>query len=146
MTGEQPTMTDFRARMLADAIWLRAEFFRVMPVVTADEVAILAGIPGANAYETVEQWRTEGLIFSVRRGIEDLYPAFQFTANMAPLPIVRQILRILRQVASRSDWDNAIWFFASNGWLGGPPPINLLISEPDLVIRAAEQEVAEDIE
>ena len=101
---------------------------------------------GKDAHQSVEHWRTEGLIFSVKRDIKDLYPAFQFSADMCPLPIIREILGILRQVASRSDWDNAMWFFASNGWLGGPTPIDLLTSEPSLVIKAAEQEVIEEIE
>jgi hypothetical protein len=146
MTDEQPTTADFEARMLADTIWLRAEFFRLVPVLTAREAAVLAGLSGARAYQSVEQWRAEGLIFSVKRDIEDLYPAFQFTAEMRPLPIMREILRIFRQVTSRSDWDNAMWFIAANGWLDGPAPIDLLISEPSRVIDAAEQEVLPDIE
>jgi hypothetical protein len=118
MTDEHPTMADFEARMLADTIWLRAEFFRIVPVVTTREAAILAGISGQNAYQSIEQWRAEGLIFSVKRDVEDLYPAFQFAADMRPLPIIREILRILRQVASRSDWDNAMWLSPEmGGWM-----------------------------
>jgi hypothetical protein len=143
MTDEEPRLADFMAQMLADAIWLRAEFFKAVPVLTAPEVATLAAISGKDAYQSVEEWRAEGLIFSIKRDIEDLYPAFQFAADMRPLPIIREILRILRQVASRNDWDNAMWFFASNGWLGGPTPIDLLTSQPSLVIKAAEQEVIE---
>jgi hypothetical protein len=146
MTDEKPSLADPKTQMLADAIWLRAEFFQTVPVLTSLEVATLAGIADKNAHLSVELWRTEGLIFSVKRGIEDFYPSFQFTADMTPLPIIREILRILRQVPSRRDWDDAMWFFASNGWLGGRTPIDLLTSEPSLVIKAAEQEVIEDIE
>lgn len=64
MSKENPTMAELEARMLADTIWLRAEFFRVVPALTADEVAVLAGLSGDDATRTVEQWRADGLVFA----------------------------------------------------------------------------------
>lgn len=34
-------MSDAKAAMLADTIWLRAEFFRLVPTLTAGEIAVL---------------------------------------------------------------------------------------------------------
>jgi hypothetical protein len=132
--------------MLADTIWLRAEFFRVVPALTAQEVAILAGLTGEDGTRTVEQWRSEGLVFAVKRDIHLLYPAFQFDAKMRPRPVIHKILSTLRQHAARSDWDNAFWFISANGWLDGPAPKDLLETEPELLVEAAEQEVLPDIE
>lgn len=146
MTNERSSIAEIEAQIRADTIWLRAQFFRTVATLTAQEVATLAGISGKDAHMTIERWRTDGLIFSVTRELGNLYPTFQFGEDMRPLPIVGNVLCILRQVQSRSDWDNAMWFFGANGWLGGPSPMDVLTSEPKLVIKAAEQEVAEDIE
>jgi len=140
------TMADFEARMVADTLWLRAEFFRLVPCVTADEIAVLIAQPGEDASATATQWLAEARIFQVKRGPAEFYPAFQFGPDLSPLPIVGEILKILRQVSSRSDWDNAMWFIAANGWLSGLSPLAALSTESTLVRHAAEQEVLPDIE
>lgn len=143
---DKNSLADLEARMIADTIWLRAEFFRRVATLTAREVAVLAALPGPDAYRSVDAWRDEGRIFSVRRETQDLYPAFQFGTEMQPLPIIAELLATLRQYKARTDWDNALWFVGANGWLDGPPPIDLLTAEPDLVKDAAEQEVLPHIE
>ena len=139
-------MEEIKARMLADTMWLRAEFFRVVPTLTAEEIAVLLDKPGEDPHATVRQWHVSGRIFHVTRNSESLYPAFQFGADLHPRPIVGELLTILNQLASRTDWDNAIWFIAANGWLGGPSPLDLLLTEPAMLIHAAEQEVLPDLE
>src|SRR4051812_4428932 len=101
------TMADFEARMLADTLWLRAEFFRLGPCLTADEIAVLIDQPGEDARATVAQWLTEARIFHVTRGPAEFYPAFQFGADLAPLPIIGELLEIFGRYKARSDWDNA---------------------------------------
>jgi hypothetical protein len=140
------TMADFEARMVADTLWLRAEFFRLVPCLTADEIAVLIDQAGEDPPATVTRWLAEARIFHVTRGPAEFYPAFQFGPDLSPLPIVGEVLKILRQVSSRSEWDNAMWFIAANGWLDGPSPLDVLCTEPDLVKDAAEQEVLPDIE
>jgi hypothetical protein len=137
---------ELESSMLNDTVWLRAEFFRIVPALTAREVAALAAIPGSDGHSQVEQWRAEGRLFSVRRDVDALYPAFQFKADLHPLPIIREVLEILRRVRSRSDWDNALWFIGPNGWLSGSLSFEQLESKPDLVKHAAEQEVLPDTE
>lgn len=139
-------MSNAQASMLADTIWLRAEFFRLVPTLTASEIAVLHAKPGNDAPANVGEWLAAGKIFHVSRNSENLYPAFQFDDDLCPRPIVGELLSILKQVASRSDWDDAFWFIAANGWLGGPSPLDLLLTEPALVKHAAEQEVLPDLE
>jgi hypothetical protein len=106
----------------------------------------LTGIDGENGFQSIERWRTDGSVFSAKRSTEDFYPAFQFGPDLRPLPIVGKILGILWQHKSRSDWDNALWLVAANDWLDGPSPIDLFLTEPELVLYAAEQTVLPHIE
>ena len=138
-------MANFETRMMADTLWLRAQFFRLVPCVTADEITVLIAQPGGDARADVTRWLAEGRIFYVTRGPAEFYPAFQFAPDLTPLPFIGEILNILRQVSSRSDWDNAMWFIAENGWLNGSSPLDSLFTEPALVTHAAEQEVLPDI-
>jgi len=140
------TMADFEARMVADTLWLRAEFFRLVPCLTTDEIAVLIDQPSKDAHATVTRWLTEARIFRVTRGPAEFYPAFQFGPDLNPLPILGELLEIFGRHKARSDWDNALWFIAANGWLDGPSPLDVLSTEPDLVKDAAEQEVLPHIE
>jgi hypothetical protein len=137
---------DFDARMMADTLWLRAEFFRLVPCLAAEEIAALFARPSKEVQATVNKWHAEDRIFHVKRGQNKLYPAFQFGRDLQPLAIVGEILKILRQAPSRSEWDNALWFIAANGWLDGASPLDMLFTEQALVKDAAEQEVLPDIE
>lgn len=42
-----------------------------------------------------------------------------------------------------SDWGLALWFTADNGWLEDLRPVDLLKTEPERVVQAAEREVEE---
>jgi hypothetical protein len=145
MAVAKKTMTDFKTQMIADTLWLRAEFFRLVPALSEGELATLIARLGEDSKSAVQQWREAGKIFCVSRIGENFYPAFQFDSEVKPQPLVGEILTILRQVPSRSDWDNALWFIGANGWLDGPSPLEKLLTEPGLVKHAAEQEVAPDI-
>ena len=133
-------------QMIRDAASLKKEFFEHYVVLTASEVADLAGLSAEGADKSLKLWRAGSKVLSVKRGHQDVYPAFQFGENGQPLPIVHEVLKLFSQVASRTDWDNAIWFVAANGWLGGEIPCELLTSSPAKVKHAAEQEVLDDIE
>lgn len=143
---KKETMRDFETQMMADTLRLRAEFFRRMPCLTAPELAVLLAKPSAEASPHVSQWHAEERIFHVTRDSAAFYPAFQFGPDLYPRPIVAEILKILRRAPSRSDWDNALWFIAANGWLDGQSPLDLILTEPALVNDAAEQEVLPDTE
>ena len=129
------------AEMSAD---LRREFLDQVPLRTSAQVHEHAGFPGGNPSQTVHRWRKQGKIFSVNHGGREWYPAFQFGADGRPLPLIAEILAILRRDAERTEWDNALWFAGDSGWLDGQRPIDRLDSDPESVKRAAEQEVLRD--
>lgn len=137
---------EIREQMIADAIALKEEFFEDIPVLTASSVTALAQIPAREAEDTLGSWRSGRRVLSIKREDEIVYPAFQFGADGQPFHIVHEVLNLFSQVASRTDWDNAMWFAGANGWLGGKQPFELLVDAPEKVKHAAEQEVWEDIE
>jgi hypothetical protein len=85
--------------------------------------------------------KQERRIFSVSYEDKTYLPSFQFDERGDPLPAVAAVIQTLG--AETSDWGLALWFTASDGWLGGRRPVDLLHSEPERVVQAAEQEAAE---
>lgn len=97
----------------------------------------LASNPAALA----NRWRSEGKVFTVDVDGSQRFPGFQFGANGKPLPVVAQVLAA---VGDRlSGWELALWFTGSNGWLGGMRPVDVLDSDPELVVEAAGHLAAE---
>jgi hypothetical protein len=137
-------LADVELKVAEATVDLRREFLKRVPVLTSAQVHERAGFPGANPSATGHRWRKHGKVFSVSYGGRELYPAFQLGSDGRPLPIVGELLEILARDQDRTDWDNALWFAGESGWLDGKTPIDLLQSEPDLVMRAAEQEVLRD--
>lgn len=95
--------------------------------------------PGTNPSATPTRWEREGKISALRQGGRNLYPGFQFDASWSPLPVVRRTLQALGPRWSGESV--ALWFTARNGWLDGARPVDLLQSEPDRVVTAAEHAV-----
>ena len=89
----------------------------------------------ANRAALANRWRAEQRVLAVPMGDELLYPGFQFTAEGKPHPAVGAALAELRADPRLSDWQAALWFAGSNGWLGGRRPIDLLDDEPDAVVK-----------
>lgn len=129
-----------------DTLSLRYEFFMAFPVLTPLGLAELSASEREVGLEAVKRWRESARIFAVQDGDREYFPSFQFDDTGRPLPIIGELLAILGQHKARSDWDNAFWFIGANGWLDGPRPVDLLLSSPDLVKDAAEQEVLPHIE
>ncbi len=63
-------------------------------------------------------------------------PMFQFDPHDLSIRLAPQ--RVTAQLhAVRDGWTLATWFARPNGWLQGRRPLDLLDSQPDLVVRAA---------
>lgn len=60
-------------------------------------------------------WKRRGRIFSVNDGEKELFPAYQFDVVWQPLPVIKEILTRLGDVAD--NWEIAAWFHFPNGWL-----------------------------
>nr|WSW69379.1 hypothetical protein OG461_26070 [Streptomyces sp. NBC_00995] len=83
-----------------------------------------------------------GLIRLSGRGGAVQLPAFQFTADHRPLPIVQEVNEIL--AADRDPWGAADWWLCANGWLDARPEAIIgTVRErqlPDIARLLTEQE------
>lgn len=93
--------------------------------------------PG-KGYDYLKQERR---IFTVAYGDATYVPSFQFDERGQPRPAVAAVIQTLGK--KTSNWGLALWFTASDGWLGGRRPVDLLKDEPERVVQAAEQGAAE---
>ena len=105
---------------------------------TSAEVADLAGSRAANKAALANRWKQEGRIFPITHHGQTLFPSYQFDAECQPRPVISEVLSTLGQQSR--DWELALWFLSSNGWLGGRRPVDLLESDPAAVAAAARHE------
>jgi hypothetical protein len=105
---------------------------------TSAEVAGLAGSRATNKAALANRWKQEGRIFPVTHHGQTLFPAFQFDGEGQPRPVIAEVLSTLGRQSR--DWELAIWFVSSIGWLGGRRPVDLLESDPAAVAEAARHE------
>lgn len=119
----------------ADNARAQAEFLKVHPILTADELAERAGHSATNRSATANRWKGENKIFAIRVGGREVYPAFQFKDGRPR----RSLQKVLATLGSRSGWQTAFWFITPNGWLGGATPIDRLDDEAALATAAAHE-------
>jgi hypothetical protein len=127
------------ARMAADA---RKSVLESGDWLTAAHVAKMAGFSASNPSAQPNKWKKEGQVFAVRhRGI-DYFPSYALdaAADYRPTKGLAKVLAVFR--GQKDDWGVAYWFASVNSFLGGKRPQDLLISQPERVIAAAEDEVA----
>lgn len=109
---------------------------------TAAQLSELAGFSMKNPGAQPSKWKKDRKIFAVQHNnSSDLFPAYALDPDNdhRPLPVVAKVLRIFGE---RHDaWDIAFWFNSGNGYLGGKAPKDVLKAKPDLVVKAAENEV-----
>jgi hypothetical protein len=111
----------------------RAGFLREHELLDARTVESMLASP---AGELVDR----GALLAVAADGQRLSPAWQFTADRLPRPVVGEVLKCLRS-RGWSDWQVALWFDTPNGWLeDGARPVELLLSDPDAVSFAAHRD------
>jgi hypothetical protein len=120
----------------------RSELLEEYPALTSGEVADAANSKATNRASLANRWREERKVFAIRVGDQQLYPAFQFDEHGRPLELISAVLQALG-AGQLTDWQIALWFTSSTGWLGGRRPVDLLEEEPESVLQAAESEVGE---
>ena len=92
----------------------------------------------------LEIWCREGKIFTVVQGGTTYVPTFQFDDDGRPRPTIAALIQMFRSIES-SDWELALWFISSCGWLGGRRPVDVLKNDPEAVVEAARRELFESI-
>lgn len=119
----------------------REALLREFGAPSSAEVAELAGSKAKNKAAMAHRWKQEGRLFSVTDRGTVGFPAFQLDSQGRPRPVIAEILRAF--AGKSSDWELALWFLGSCGWLGGRRPVDLLESEPQAVAEAARSEAAD---
>jgi hypothetical protein len=134
--GPLPTPPSIlQARRNAEA---REALIAEFGLLSSTDVAARAGSQAKNKASLANRWKQEGKIFAVPHQGVVFFPAFQFDEEGQPL---RAVASILATVGRQSEgWELALWFLASNGWLDGRRPVDLLKSEPQGVAEAAQRE------
>lgn len=129
-----------QARRNAEA---RESLLQEFGAMTSSDIGNVAGSKASNRAALAHKWKSDRRIFSVVHGNVTYFPGFQFTSEGQPLPVISEILAILGEI--RREWELALWFTGSNGWLRGARPVDLLLKAPERVIEAARHEAEERV-
>jgi hypothetical protein len=124
------------ARMLADA---KRSVLESQEFVSAQKIAKVAEFSDKNPSSQPNRWKRAGLIFAVPYKGLDLYPSYalDWAHGAKPLPIMSRILKLF---SDKDDWQKAFWFGSLNSYLEDRMPKDLLKSQPEQVLKAAEIE------
>lgn len=111
--------------------------------VTASEVADLAQLSASNPSSQPSKWKREKRIFAITHNGTDYFPMYGLDEmrGYRPLSQLKDVIKVLG--SSKDSWQMAYWFMSNNSWLASKRPQDLLGSDPDRVIEAAREEVAE---
>ena len=123
-----------QARRNAEA---RAQFLAEFPTVTSAALAELSGSPPATSQRSASAWRKQGRLFAVTVSGQLRFPVFQLDSHGQPKPVIQRALRPLLAVGLW-DWQLALWFAGANARLDGRRPVDVLDSEPERAVEAAE--------
>jgi hypothetical protein len=134
---EEP-YTQHQAAMLAQA---QTDLANEYGLYRAAEIAERAGSRADNRSALASRWEAEGLIFSVPWQGGRSYPGFQFdpSEGWRPYAVIADVLPMLRK-SRMSDWEAALWFTSRLGTLGDVRPVDLIVTDPEAVLRAASSE------
>jgi hypothetical protein len=134
-----PYHTLIEARMAGDA---RKAVLETGDWLTASQVAEVAGFSSTNPSAQPNKWKKDGQVFAIRlRGV-DYFPAYALdrATDYRPVKALARVLAVFKD--RKDDWGVAYWFASANGFLGGKRPQDLLLSESDRVVAAAQDEVS----
>ncbi len=110
------------------------------PWYTAPELAVLSGVTLTDLEVQLRLWKEKKDILSVVHERVELFPAYAFTDKLQPFDELKAILMLFD--GKKNDWGTAYWFAGANGYLDGQRPQDVLQTDPDSVLLAAEDELA----
>jgi hypothetical protein len=143
--AQSDTLAPLWERMRQDTLSVQKDIFRDVRMLSAQEVAAICGthIEAESSLELARALAWNKTMFFITENGEPCFPAFQFSVD-GPKAIIASLLKILSPL--RSNWEVTLWCCSSSGWLDGASPFECLDSLPELVLDAAFQEVAEELE
>ena len=117
----------------------RAEALAEFGALTAGQLAEIRGVDTPNPHSTVSRWLDADRVFAVNSGQGRLFPGFQFE-NGRPRTVIARVLAALGD--ELDGWELLLWFTGSSGHLDGARPVDLLTTQPDAVVAAAEYQAS----
>ncbi|CAD7717312.1 hypothetical protein LMG31884_25470 [Xanthomonas hydrangeae] len=128
------------AKMMAQ---VRQDAIEATDWLTAAQIAEVAELSQTNPSAQPNKWKRDGLIFAVQQEAgKDLFPRYALDSGnkYRPVKALAQVLKVF--AGKKGPWGLASWFSARNSFLGGQRPQDLLTSDPQRVINAAQDEAA----
>jgi hypothetical protein len=108
----------------------------------ATEGAKLAGLGSKNLGGRQNEWKQNREILAIQRGREDYLPLYGLDpGDHRPRKAMADILKIFGDV--KDGWGLAFWFAGLNSFLDDERPQDVLATDPERVIAAAKDEMAE---
>lgn len=109
----------------------------------AEQLAALGGRDSEEMRRDLEQWTAQGRVLSVEHEGVPYFALFALDPadGYRPYPAVAQAVRILSKVLDQNSWGMASWFLGVNSFLDDQRPADLLASDPEWVLEAAQDEV-----
>jgi hypothetical protein len=109
---------------------------------TASQLAEAAGFSATNPSAQPNKWKQAGLIFAIHHKGSDYFPDYglDVASGYKPLKALAEVIAVL--APAKDGWGMAFWFGATNGYLAGKAPKDLLASAPERVLAAARQELS----
>jgi hypothetical protein len=110
---------------------------------TAAQVAELAGLSASNPSTQPNKWKRQKQIFAITHNGVDYFPGYGLDPDTGyrPRKALKPVLDVFGE--HKDGWGLAYWFLSANSFLGGKRPQDVLASEPEHVIAAAEDEIKE---
>ncbi|CAI1144589.1 Uncharacterised protein [Serratia fonticola] len=108
---------------------------------TAAQVAELAGLSASNPSTQPNKWKRQKQIFAITHNGVDYFPGYGLDPNTGyrPRKALKPVLDVFGE--HKDGWGLAYWFLSANSFLGGKRPQDVLASEPERVVAAAEDEI-----
>ncbi|MGI4982073.1 MAG: hypothetical protein ACRYGL_01835 [Janthinobacterium lividum] len=82
---------------------------------TGEMINRLQASPSANKSLPASDWKRRGRVFAIAFDGKEYFARYQFDEMYQPLPIVKDILQTIGEVADT--WKIAAWFHYPNGWI-----------------------------
>jgi hypothetical protein len=124
------------------SIALRERLQAQVKFVTSAQWAKWRGIQ-SNPAAALGKYKKQNRVFAVRFSKQDRYPAFQFAGDDAqPLPVIHDILDLIPQAAH--GWPLLSWFEAKNTLLADRKPSEVVATEPEAALKAAQRFYSRD--
>ena len=128
-----------QARMLIEA---KTAILNSGDFLPATEVARLAGFSASNLSVQPSKWKRNREIFAIQHGRDDYLPLYGLDpGDNRPRKAMAEILNVFGDV--KDGWGLAFWFAGLNSFLDDERPQDVLAADPDRVIAAARDEMAE---